>query len=144
MSWILPHIQPFNLLSIVLNLKDLPRLLPIIYSGESSLRKLRSSSLKITRRLKWLTLSKTQHLFTLDSSHLLFWTNLMLNPSKFTFMTNSSPDNTPQDVDRSCHLSDSISTTDSLDESSTLSVPDDTCFNWILPASHLNCKTHLD
>ena len=41
-------------------------------------------------------------------------------------MTNyPSPDNSPQDVDKSCHLSDSISTTDSLDESSTLSAPDD-------------------
>ena len=36
-----------------------------------------------------------------------------------------SPDNPPQDVDNSCHLSDSTSTNDSLDESSTLSVPDD-------------------
>ena len=34
-------------------------------------------------------------------------------------------DNPPQDVDPSCHLSDSTSTTDSLDESSTLSAPDD-------------------
>ena len=49
--------------------------------------------------------------------------------------TYPSPDNPPQDVDASCHLSDSSSTTDSLDESSTLSAPDDTCFNWILPAS---------
>ena len=36
-----------------------------------------------------------------------------------------SPDNPPQDVDKSCHLSDSTSTTDSLDGSSTLSAPDD-------------------
>ena len=36
-----------------------------------------------------------------------------------------SPDNPPQDVDKSCHLIDSASTTDSLDESSTLSAPDD-------------------
>ena len=33
-----------------------------------------------------------------------------------------SPDNPPHDVEESCHLSGSTSTTDSLDESSTLSV----------------------
>ena len=41
----------------------------------------------------------------------------------------SIPDNhcgeTPQHVDKSCHLSDPTSTTDSLDESSTLYVPHD-------------------
>ena len=36
-----------------------------------------------------------------------------------------STDNPPQCVDTSCHLSDFTSTTDSLDESSTLSVRDD-------------------
>ena len=36
----------------------------------------------------------------------------------------ASPDYPPQDVDTSCHLSDSTSTTDSLDESSTLSAPE--------------------
>ena len=36
-----------------------------------------------------------------------------------------SPDNSPQDVDKSCHLSDSTSITDSLDESGKLSVQDD-------------------
>ena len=36
-----------------------------------------------------------------------------------------APDNPPQDVDKSCHLSDSTNTTDSLDESSTLSGQDD-------------------
>ena len=36
-----------------------------------------------------------------------------------------SSDNTPQDVDKSCHASDSTSTTDSLDDSSTLIGPDD-------------------
>ena len=36
-----------------------------------------------------------------------------------------SSDHPPQDVDISCHLSDSTSTTDSMDELSTLSVPDD-------------------
>ena len=35
-----------------------------------------------------------------------------------------SPDNPPQDVDTSCHLSDSMNTTDSLDESSMLHAPD--------------------
>ena len=36
-----------------------------------------------------------------------------------------SPNNPPQDVDKSYHLSDSNSTTDRLDESSTLSTQDD-------------------
>ena len=45
-----------------------------------------------------------------------------------------SPDNSPQDVDNSCHLCDSTSTTDSLDESSTLSAPDDhSHFNYTRP-----------
>ena len=52
-------------------------------------------------------------------------------------------DNTPQDVDESCHLCDSTSITDSLDESSTLSAQDDHCFIWILPAPHFNYKTSL-
>ena len=37
----------------------------------------------------------------------------------------TSPDNPPHDVDKYCHLSDSTSTTDSVDESTTLSAPDD-------------------
>ena len=36
-----------------------------------------------------------------------------------------SPDNPPQDLDKSSHLSDSTSTTNSLNESSTLSTQDD-------------------
>ena len=73
MSLILPHLHPFHLLSILLNLKKLPGIL--------------CSQLKITRRLKWLTLKNTKHLLTLNPNHLLFWINLILNPSKFTFMT---------------------------------------------------------
>ena len=55
----------------------------------------------------------------------------------------SSPDNPPQDVDISCHLSDFTHTTDSLDASSTLRAPDDSLFNWIQPASHFKHKTPL-
>ena len=47
-------------------------------------------------------------------------------PQQIHFHDNyPSPDNPPQAVDKSCHLSDSTSTTDSLDESSTLNAPDD-------------------
>ena len=43
----------------------------------------------------------------------------------FHFLYNyPPPDNSPQNAEKSCHLSDSSSSTDSLDESSTLSVPD--------------------
>ena len=44
--------------------------------------------------------------------------------SNFHYMY-PSPNNPPQDVDKSCRLSDSNSTADSLDESSTLSAQDD-------------------
>ena len=47
----------------------------------------KASSLKITRRLKWLSLNNTRHLVTLNPNHLFFWVNLILSHSKFTFMT---------------------------------------------------------
>ena len=74
----------------------------------------------------WLTLNNTQHLVTLNPSHLLFWVNLVLNPSKFTFMTII--------LHLIAHLKMWINhvvsvtppaPTDSLDESSTLSAQDD-------------------
>ena len=47
-------------------------------------------------------------------------------PQQVHFLDNyPSPENPPQDMDNSCHLSDPSSTTDCFDESSTLSVPDD-------------------
>ena len=44
---------------------------------------------------------------------------------KFCYNMYPSPDNPPQDADKSCHLSDSTNTTDSSDESSMLSVQED-------------------
>ena len=87
MSLILPHLHPFNLLSILLNLKNLPGFLSLITSGERLLMKFRSSPLKITRWLKWLTLTNTQHLVALNPNHSLLWVSPILSPSNLTFMT---------------------------------------------------------
>ena len=87
LSLILPHLLVFNLLPIILNLKNLPGLSPLFTSGKRLLMKFRSSSLKIARRLKWLTINNTQYLVTQNANHLLLWVNLILNPSKFTFTT---------------------------------------------------------
>ena len=87
MRMILPHIQPFNPHSILLNLKIYQVFISLINTGKRFLRKLRSLPLKLTRRLKWSTLKNTQHLVTLNPNHLLLWVNLILNPSKFIFMT---------------------------------------------------------
>ena len=79
---ILPHAQSFNLLSILLNLKNLPRFLSLANFGESFLRLQRSLSLSITRRLKLLT---PNHLMsTLNLNILLL--NPIQSPSKSIFM----------------------------------------------------------
>ena len=54
-----------------------------------------------------------------------------------------SSDNPPHDVDKSCHLSDSASTTDSLDESSSLNAPYDHLLQLDSTTPHVNYKTHL-
>ena len=51
------------------------------------------------------------------------------------------PDILPQDVDKSCHLSDSTSTTNSLNETCSWIPQVTISFIWILPAFHLNYKT---
>ena len=51
------------------------------------------------------------------------------------------PDIPPQDVDRSCHLSDSTSTTKSLNETCSCTPQVTICCIWILPVFHLNYKT---
>ena len=54
---ILPNIQSFNLLSILLNLENLPRFSSLINSGVSFLQLHRCLSLNTTTGLKWLTLN---------------------------------------------------------------------------------------
>ena len=70
--------------------------------------------------------------------------NPQLQPVHIHFPANYLlPDNPPQDVDKPCHLSDSPSITDSLDESSTLIAQDDHLLQLNLPASQVNSKTPL-
>ena len=88
---ILPPTQFFNLLSILLNLKNLPRFLSLINSGESFLRLQGSLSLNTTRRLKWLTPDNISMVATLNIN--LLWLNLTQSPSKSTFKNDHSPDN---------------------------------------------------
>ena len=76
---ILPHTQFFNLLSILLNLKNLPRFLSLSTLGECP---------EAARRLKWLPPSNLSMVATLNLS--LLWVNLTQSPSKSTLMRMTS------------------------------------------------------
>ena len=76
---ILPHIQFFNLLTILLTLKNLPRFLSLINFVVSFLRLQRSLSLNTTRMLQWLTQNNISMVETLNL-------NLIQSPNKSTFM----------------------------------------------------------
>ena len=60
-----------------------------------------------------------------------------------SFIPHNRCGETPQHVDKLCHLTDPISTTDSLDQSSTLDAPDDHLLELDSTSLAFNFKTPL-
>ena len=80
----LPHTQSFNLLSILLDLRNPPKFLFSINSGQSSLKLLSQWLLTTRKRSMWLV---TNHIIMVVNLRLtLLWVNLIQIHNDFIYM----------------------------------------------------------